>query len=84
MLKIIIADEKKCEVLAEQLGLPREAVLTPRAAADPSTLTATLRLLREEPQRFRSSVPVSLLVQKTFTGLERMAAELSVGRGFSL
>lgn len=81
---IIIAYEKKCEVLAEQLGLPREAVLTPRAAADPSTLTATLRLLREEPQRFRSSVPVSLLVQKTFTGLERMAAELSVGRGFSL
>lgn len=61
----IVAYHEKCVVLAQELGLPSDALLSPNDTLDSQTIRDSLAALLEQPDKYRAPVARSMLRNET-------------------
>jgi polysaccharide pyruvyl transferase WcaK-like protein len=76
---LVVTYEPKCRAFAEQVGLPPEALLSPRDLLDPRCLETRLAALLSRPDGFRPSIPPSRLRARAQAGLDALLTDSSLG-----
>ncbi|MCL0069458.1 polysaccharide pyruvyl transferase family protein [Dehalococcoidia bacterium] len=68
---LVIDYHPKCRALAEDIGLPRQAVMSLREILD-GQLTQRVKNLTESPENFHATLPVSLARSRAKAGIGRL------------